>query len=58
MTPGRVLKVLGATVAFGGATPTRANCIPPPVDGNLLQVMPWPVFHHMTDHQTRPSRNA
>ena len=32
-------------------TPTPANCIPPPVDGNILQVMPWPVFHNMTDHQ-------
>jgi hypothetical protein len=32
-------------------TPTPANCIPPPVDGNLLQVMPWPAFHSMTDHQ-------
>jgi len=32
-------------------TPTPANCLPPPVDGNLLQVMPWPVFHNMTDHQ-------
>ena len=31
--------------------PTPANCIPPPVDGSLLQVMPWPVFHNMTDHQ-------
>lgn len=25
-------------------------CIPPPVDGNLLQVMPWPDFQNMTDH--------
>jgi hypothetical protein len=32
-------------------TPTPANCIPPPVDGSRLQVMPWPVFHSMTDHQ-------
>jgi hypothetical protein len=32
-------------------TPTPANCIPPPVDGSLLQVMPWPTFHNMTDHQ-------
>lgn len=32
-------------------TPTPPNCIPPPVDGDLLQVMPWPVFHNMTDHQ-------
>ena len=26
-------------------------CVPPPVDGSKLQVMPWPVFHNMTDHQ-------
>lgn len=32
-------------------TPTPANCIPPPVDGGLLQVMPWPAFHNMTDRQ-------
>jgi hypothetical protein len=31
--------------------PTPSNCIPPPVDGSKLQVMPWPVFHSMTDHQ-------
>jgi hypothetical protein len=32
-------------------TPMPANCIPPPVDGSLLQIMPWPAFHHMTDRQ-------
>ena len=21
------------------------------VDGDLLQIMPWPVYHNMTDHQ-------
>lgn len=26
-------------------------CVPPPVDGTKLQVMPWPLFHNMTDHQ-------
>jgi hypothetical protein len=31
-------------------TPEPLNCIPAPVDGNLLQVMPWPTFSHMTDH--------
>jgi hypothetical protein len=31
--------------------PAPVNCIPPPVDGQLLQVMPWPVFQNMTDHQ-------
>jgi len=25
-------------------------CFPPPFDGALLQVMPWPVFQHMTTH--------
>jgi mono/diheme cytochrome c family protein len=25
------------------------NCIPAPVDGSLLQVMPWPTFQNMTD---------
>jgi hypothetical protein len=28
-------------------------CIPPPVDGNLLQVMPWPDFQDMSDHDIR-----
>ena len=28
-------------------------CIPPPVDGSKLQVMPWPIFHNMTDHQIK-----
>ena len=31
--------------------PSPANCIPPPVNGEVLQVMPWPVFHNMTDHE-------
>lgn len=26
------------------------NCIPAPVDGSLLQIMPWPSFQNMTDH--------
>jgi len=26
-------------------------CVPPPVDGSKLQVMPWPILHNMTDHQ-------
>jgi hypothetical protein len=25
------------------------NCFPPPVDGALLQVMPWPIYKNMTD---------
>ncbi len=31
--------------------PSPANCIPSPVNGDVLQVMPWPVFHNMTNHQ-------
>ena len=31
-------------------TPSPANCIPPPVDGSRLQVMPWPDFQDMTDN--------
>jgi hypothetical protein len=30
--------------------PSPANCIPPPVDGSRLQVMPWPDFQDMTDN--------
>jgi hypothetical protein len=34
------------------------NCYPqnppnPPVDGDLLQVMPWPNFKDLTDHEIR-----
>jgi hypothetical protein len=27
---------------------SQTNCVPPPFDGNLLQIMPWPVFQDMT----------
>jgi hypothetical protein len=33
--------------------PTPPNCIPPPVDGSLLQVMPWPNFQDLTDYDIR-----
>jgi hypothetical protein len=29
------------------------NCFPPPFDGNLLQIMPWPFYQNMTDHDLR-----
>jgi hypothetical protein len=29
------------------------NCLPPPFDGNLLQIMPWPVFQSMTEQDIR-----
>jgi hypothetical protein len=30
--------------------PSPPFCIPPPVDGSRLQVMPWPDFQDMSDH--------
>jgi len=44
---------LHPTCTASSPTPTPANCIPPPVDGSLLQVMPWPNFQDMTDHDIR-----
>jgi hypothetical protein len=41
------------TCTESSPTPVPANCIPPPVNGNLLQVMPWPSYHDMTDHDLR-----
>jgi hypothetical protein len=29
------------------------NCLPPPFDGNLLQIMPWPAFQSMTEQDIR-----
>jgi hypothetical protein len=48
---GKDFDQLHPTCTTATPTPEPANCIPPPVDGSLLQVMPWPVFHNMTDHQ-------
>ena len=31
----------------------NAGCVPSPFDGDLLQVMPWPNFGNMTDHDLR-----
>jgi hypothetical protein len=30
-----------------------SGCVPAPFDGSLLQIMPWPVFQSMTDHDLR-----
>jgi hypothetical protein len=38
---------LHPTCVTATPVPMPANCIPPPVDGELLQVMPWPTFSHM-----------
>jgi hypothetical protein len=32
---------------------TPANCLAPPFNGDLLQVMRWPSFRNMTDHELR-----
>jgi hypothetical protein len=30
-----------------------ANCVPAPFDGELLQIMPWPVYQNMKKHDLR-----
>jgi hypothetical protein len=30
-----------------------SNCVPAPFDGRLLQIMPWPAFRNMTEHDLR-----
>jgi hypothetical protein len=29
------------------------NCLPPPFDGNKLQIMPWYLFQNLTEHDIR-----
>ncbi len=31
----------------------NGQCLPPPFNGDVLQVMPWPTFQNMTDHDLR-----
>lgn len=31
----------------------NAGCVPPPFDGNLLQIMPWPGLKDLSDHDLR-----
>jgi hypothetical protein len=37
------------TCTSPGPPITPANCIPPPVNGAVLQIMPWPDFQDMAD---------
>jgi hypothetical protein len=30
-----------------------ANCLQPPFNGDLLQVMPWPTYQKMTEHDLK-----
>jgi hypothetical protein len=36
-----------------GPTGPDGKCVPPPFDGSLLQIMPWPIYHNMTDRDLR-----
>lgn len=43
---------------FDNAHPTctgapNPGCVPKPFDGNLLQIMPWPNFKDLSDHEIR-----
>jgi len=31
----------------------NATCVPPPFDGNLLQIMPWPIYQNLTRQDLR-----
>ena len=31
----------------------KTNCVPPPFRADLLQIMPWPQFQNMTEHDLR-----
>jgi hypothetical protein len=36
-----------------GTGAPNSGCIPPPFQGDLLQVMPWPNFKDLTEHEMR-----
>jgi hypothetical protein len=38
---------------LGGTGAPDGTCLPPPFDGDLLQIMPWPIYHNMTDRDLR-----
>lgn len=44
---------LHPTCTTSTPAPAPPNCVPPPVDGSRLQIMPWPTFHNMSDHDIR-----
>jgi hypothetical protein len=31
----------------------NTGCVPAPFDGTRLQIMPWPIYKNMTDHDLR-----
>ena len=36
-----------------GPSGPDGKCLPPPFDGSLLQIMPWPIYQNMTDRDLR-----
>jgi len=36
-----------------GGTSNWQHCVPPPFDGTRLQIMPWPAYQSLTDHDLR-----
>ncbi len=52
------LKIMRTGVDLDQLHPTctgapNSGCVPPPFNGSLLQIMPWPEFHNMTSHDLR-----
>ena len=52
------LQIMRHGVDFDHLHPTcsgtpDASCVPPPFNGALLQIMPWPIYQGMTDHDLR-----
>jgi len=57
-TFGEFLQIMRTGVDLDHLHPTctgapDSSCVTPPFDGSLLQIMPWPVFQNMTDHDLR-----
>lgn len=53
-TYGEFVQIIRTGVDLDHLHPTCAaaaelTCVPPPFDGSLLQIMPWPAFRTMTD---------
>jgi hypothetical protein len=49
------IKIMRTGVDLDHVHPTcsatvTTNCLPPPFDGDLLQIMPWPILQNMSDH--------
>jgi len=52
------VEIMRTGIDFDGVHPTcsatvTVNCLPPPFDGALLQIMPWPAHQYMSDFDLR-----